>query len=86
MKLPRIINVGGTQQQIKVGVGPNGLPKIRGTNAPPSLNWQTRGKVSPVKDQGDCGSCWSFSAIAAIESHLILKTNQIYNLSEQYAL
>jgi len=48
-----------------------------------SIDWRERNKVSSVKNQGDCGSCWSFSAVGAIESLWAIHKNQLYNLSEQ---
>ena len=40
-------------------------------------------KVSPVRDQGSCGSCWAFAAVAAIESSQRIRMNKKYDLSEQ---
>lgn len=42
--------------------------------------------VSPIKDQKSCGSCWAFSAIAAIESNYALKNKNFIDLSEQSVL
>jgi len=50
---------------------------------PTSVDWRTKGVVNPVKDQGQCGSCWAFSAVQAVESAVALKTGKLYNLSEQ---
>jgi len=48
-----------------------------------SVDWRTKGAVNPMKDQGQCGSCWAFSATSAIESHVFLKNGTLWNLSEQ---
>ena len=47
------------------------------------LDWRDFGVVSPVKDQGKCGSCWSFSATGALEGAWMLHTGTQISLSEQ---
>ena len=46
------------------------------------IDWQAQGKVTGVKDQGHCGSCWAFSATAAMESWSLFQGNEV-DLSEQ---
>jgi C1A family cysteine protease len=50
---------------------------------PAELDWTEKGMVSPVKNQGSCGSCWAFSAIGAMESAYAIKTGQLVEFSEQ---
>ena len=50
---------------------------------PTQVDWRYKGDVSSVKDQGECGSCWAFSATGALESAWSIHHHQLYNLSEQ---
>jgi C1A family cysteine protease len=50
---------------------------------PASVDWTTAGKVTPVKDQGQCGSCWSFSTTGALEGASSIKYGELISFSEQ---
>ena len=53
---------------------------------PDSWDWREHNAVTPVKNQGQCGSCWSFSATGAMEGAYAIATNQLINISEQQLL
>jgi len=53
------------------------------TGLPDSFNWATQGAVTPIKNQQQCGSCWSFSTTGSTEGCHFLGTKKLVSLSEQ---
>jgi len=56
-----------------------------GVDLPPHVDWRERGVISEVKNQGNCGSCWTFSTVGCLEAHLAIKYDswRAPRLSEQ---
>merc|ERR1712019_207995 len=54
-----------------------------GVATPDEIDWSTQGAVSPIKDQGSCGSCWAFSTVGSLEGRAAIATGNFQQFSEQ---
>jgi C1A family cysteine protease len=61
----------------------DGFDANANTAVPNAVNWVTAGAVTPIKNQGGCGSCWAFSTISAMESAHYVASGRLISMSEQ---
>ncbi|EFJ19551.1 hypothetical protein SELMODRAFT_110288, partial [Selaginella moellendorffii] len=58
-------------------------PLLPTDNLPKSFDWREHGAMTPVKNQGSCGSCWTFSSTGAVEGAHFLKSRELISLREE---
>ncbi|MBN1661498.1 MAG: protease inhibitor I42 family protein, partial [Anaerolineae bacterium] len=54
------------------------------TAVPAAYNWCDQGECAPVRDQGQCGSCWAFGTVGPLESAILIQDDVSRDLAEQY--
>lgn len=71
---------------LKTDVGSYGCKSFSSSasGAPSSIDWRSKGVVNPVRDQGQCGSCWAFATTANAESVWAISKGQLLDLSEEF--
>jgi len=69
--------------QLWAGLPHLGTHRYSGAKLPTSIDWARQGAVTPLKNQGTCGSCWAFSTTGALEGAWQVATGKLVSLSEE---
>merc|ERR1719468_1253439 len=82
----RVAHVGSVRKPNTGMVSNLGEFVLSNRSLPSAIDWSKKGATTGVKNQGQCGSCWDFAAIASIESRVKISTGKLQSLSEQQVL
>jgi len=72
-----------TGRMVKKGVSSKPKLVLDTSEVPDAIDWRTVGAVNPIRDQGHCGSCWSFGSVCSMEGAHFIETGELLQFAEQ---